>query len=88
VNDSQAYFEIHKEMFWRGNHVEYREAGGYAHRELAVSPRLFNQKIAELNYPMLTNNVYDKVTKKTSISVLCRKRDWRRISKGLFPAQS
>jgi 2',3'-cyclic-nucleotide 2'-phosphodiesterase (5'-nucleotidase family) len=36
-----------------------------AHWEFAYGPKIFNQRVAELNYPMLANNVYDKVTKKS-----------------------
>jgi len=35
-----------------------------AHWEFAYGPKIFNQRVDELNYPMLANNVYDKVTKK------------------------
>ncbi len=35
-----------------------------AHWECAYGPKVFNQRVAELNYPMLANNVYDKETKK------------------------
>ena len=118
MNDSHAYFDLHQEMFWQGDHAVYRPAGGYAriativkqiraesqgrilfcdcgdtmhgtypaldtqgqalipilnslgldamtaHWEFAYGPKIFNQRVAELNYPMLANNVYDKVTKK------------------------
>ncbi|HAQ21411.1 MAG TPA: bifunctional metallophosphatase/5'-nucleotidase [Prolixibacteraceae bacterium] len=118
MNDTHAYFDIHQEMFWQGDHAVYRHAGGYAriativkqirtesqenclfcdcgdtfhgtfpamdtqgqamipilnslgldamtaHWEFAFGPTVFNQRIAELNYPMLANNVYDKATKK------------------------
>ena len=118
MNDSHAYFDLHQEMFWQGDHVVYRPAGGYAriaaivkqiraesqghilfcdcgdtlhgtypaldtqgqalipilnslgldamtaHWEFAYGPKVFNQRVAELNYPMLANNVYDKETKK------------------------
>jgi len=118
MNDSHAYFDLHQEMFWQGDHTEYRQAGGYAriativkqiraerhsnclfcdcgdtlhgtypafdtqgramipilnslgidamtaHWEFAFGPTIFNQRLAELNYPMLANNVFDKVTKK------------------------
>jgi S-sulfosulfanyl-L-cysteine sulfohydrolase len=30
VNDTHAYFHVHPELFWRGNQVELRPAGGYA----------------------------------------------------------
>jgi len=30
MNDSHAYFDLHQEMFWEGNHAVYRQAGGYA----------------------------------------------------------
>ncbi len=30
MNDTHAYFDIHQEMFWQGNHIEYRQVGGYA----------------------------------------------------------
>jgi len=29
MNDTHAYFDIHQEMFWQGNHVEYRKDRGY-----------------------------------------------------------
>ena len=118
MNDTHAYFDIHQEMFWQGNHAEYRKAGGYAriativkqirdesqgnclfcdcgdtlhgtypaldtqgqamipilnslgldamtaHWEFAFGPEVFKQRLAELNYPMLAINVYDKSTKK------------------------
>ena len=118
MNDSHAYFDLHQEMFWQGDHAVYRPAGGYAriatiakqiraesqgrvlfcdcgdtmhgtypaldtqgqalvpilnslgldamtaHWEFAYGPKVFNQRVAELNYPMLANNVYDKETKK------------------------
>ena len=35
-----------------------------AHWEFAYGPKVFNQRVAELNYPMLANNIFDKVTKK------------------------
>ena len=116
MNDSHAYFELHQEMFWHGDHAVYRPVGGYArvativkqiraesqgrllfcdcgdtmhgtypaldtqgqalipilnslgldamtaHWEFAYGPKIFNQRVAELNYPMLANNVYDKET--------------------------
>ena len=118
MNDTHAYFDIHQEMFWQGDHAVYRQAGGYAristlvkqirtesqgnclfcdcgdtfhgtfpavdtqgkamipvlnslgldamtaHWEFAYGPEIFKQRVAELNYPMLANNVYDKATKK------------------------
>ena len=118
MNDTHAYFDLHQEMFWQGNHTVYRPAGGYAriativkqirsksqgrilfcdcgdtihgtypaldtqgqalipilnslgldamtaHWEFAYGPKVFNQRVAELNYPMLANNVYDKETKR------------------------
>ncbi len=30
MNDSHAYFDLHQEMFWQGDHAVYRPAGGYA----------------------------------------------------------
>ncbi len=30
LNDSHAYFDLHPEMFWRGDGTVYRPAGGYA----------------------------------------------------------
>ena len=30
MNDTHAYFDLHQEMFWQGDHAEYRKAGGYA----------------------------------------------------------
>src|SRR5664280_1699298 len=35
-----------------------------AHWEFAYGPKIFKQRVGELNYPMLANNVYDKATKK------------------------
>ena len=35
-----------------------------AHWEFALGPTIFNQRLAELNYPMLAINIYDKSTKK------------------------
>ena len=118
MNDSHAYFDLHQEIFWQGDHAIYRPAGGYAriativkqirtesqgrilfcdcgdtmhgtypaldtdgqalipilnslgldamtaHWEFAYGPKIFKQRVDELNYPMLANNVYDKVTKK------------------------
>ena len=118
MNDSHAYFDIHQEMFWQGDHAVYRPAGGYAriaalvkqiraesrgsclfcdcgdtlhgtypalktqgqalipilnslgidamtaHWEFAYGPKVFQQRVAELNYPMLAINIYDKETKK------------------------
>ena len=118
MNDTHAYFDMHQEMFWQGDHAEYRQAGGYAriativkqirtesqgnclfcdcgdtlhgtypaldtqgkamipilnslgldamtaHWEFAYGPTVFNQRVAELNYPMLAINIFDKVTKK------------------------
>lgn len=118
MNDTHAYFDVHQEIFWQGDHAVYRQAGGYAriativnkirtenpenclfcdcgdtlhgtypalathgqamipilnslgldamtgHWEFAFGPPIFNQRVAELNYPMLANNVFDKVTKK------------------------
>ena len=30
MNDSHAYLELHQELFWNGDHSEYRKAGGFA----------------------------------------------------------
>ena len=30
MNDTHAYFDLHPELFWKGNHAVYRLAGGYA----------------------------------------------------------
>jgi sulfur-oxidizing protein SoxB len=30
MNDSHAYFDLHQEIFWQGDHAVYRPAGGYA----------------------------------------------------------
>jgi len=35
-----------------------------AHWDFAYGPKVFNQRVAELNYPMLANNVFEKETKK------------------------
>src|SRR5665811_1323277 len=118
MNDTHAYFDLHQEIFWQGNHAIYRQAGGYAriativkqirnesqenclfcdcgdtlhgtypaldtqgkamipilnslgldamtaHWEFAYGPKVFNQRVTELNYPMLASNVYNKETKK------------------------
>lgn len=117
MNDTHAYFDLHQEMFWQGDHAVYRPAGGYAristvvkqirsendgrilfcdggdtihgtytalktqgqalipilnslgidamtaHWEFAYGPKVFHQRVVELNYPMLANNVYNKETK-------------------------
>lgn len=119
MNDTHAYFDIHQEMFWQGDHAVYRQAGGYAristlvkqirtesqgnclfcdcgdtfhgtfpavdtqgkamipvlnslgldamtaHWEFAYGPEIFKQRVAELNYPMLAINVFNKETKET-----------------------
>ncbi len=36
-----------------------------AHWEFAYSPEVFQQRVAELNYPMLAINIFDKVTNKS-----------------------
>ena len=118
LNDSHAYFDLHQEIFWKGDQAAYRPAGGYAriatlvkqiraesqgrvlfcdcgdtlhgtypalrtqgqglvpvlnslgldamtaHWEFAYGPKVFHQRVAELNYPMLASNIYDKETKK------------------------
>ena len=118
MNDTHAYFDIHQEMFWQGDHAVYRQAGGYAriatlvkqirtesqgsclfcdsgdtlhgtfpaidtqgkamipilnslgldamaaHWEFAFGPKIFTLRVAELNYPMLAINVFNKETKK------------------------
>jgi len=127
MNDTHAYFDIHQEMFWQGDHTEYRQAGGYAriativkqirvesrgnclfcdcgdtmhgtypalatqgkamipilnslgidamtaHWEFAFDPTIFNQRVAELNYPMLANNIFYKSTKKLVYQPYCIK---------------
>jgi 2',3'-cyclic-nucleotide 2'-phosphodiesterase (5'-nucleotidase family) len=35
-----------------------------ANREFAYVPIVFNQRVTELNYPMLAINIFDIVTKK------------------------
>ena len=30
INDSHSYFELHNELYWSGDKVIYRKAGGYA----------------------------------------------------------
>ena len=118
MNDTHAYFDVHQEVFWQGDHAVYRQAGGYAriativkkiraespgnclfcdcgdtlhgtypalatkgqvmipilnslgldamtaHWEFAYVPTVFNQRVTELNYPMLAINIFDIVTKK------------------------
>ena len=120
MNDSHAYLDIHQEMFWQGDQVVYRPAGGYAriakivkqirteskgsclfcdcgdtlhgtypalktegkvlvpilnslgidamtaHWEFAYGPDKFQQRVSELNYPMLAINIYDKETEEFS----------------------
>jgi 2',3'-cyclic-nucleotide 2'-phosphodiesterase (5'-nucleotidase family) len=29
MNDSHGYLDLHQELFWGGDHAEYRKAGGY-----------------------------------------------------------
>jgi len=114
MNDSHAYLELHEELFWNGDHAEYRKAGGYsriasllnqmraerpgavlafdggdtihgtyaavqtkgealipilnalrfdamtAHWEFAYGPPQFQKVAAQLSYPILACNVYDK----------------------------
>lgn len=43
LNDSHAYFELHPELFWAGDHAEYRMAGGYA-RIASVFNRIRQEK--------------------------------------------
>jgi S-sulfosulfanyl-L-cysteine sulfohydrolase len=118
MNDTHAYFDVHQELFWQGDHAVYRQAGGYArmativkkiraesqgnflfcdcgdtlhgtypafktqgqamipilnslgldamtaHWEFAYGPEVFKKQLAELNYPMLSINVFYKATKK------------------------
>ncbi|NEW83992.1 MAG: bifunctional metallophosphatase/5'-nucleotidase [Mariniphaga sp.] len=117
MNDSHAYFDLHQEMFWEGDHAVYRKTGGYAriaalvkqiradsnnclfcdcgdtfqgtfpaqktrgkalipilnsmgidamtaHWEFAYGPEVFQQRVAELSYPMLAINIFDKATNK------------------------
>ena len=118
MNDTHAYFDLHQEMFWQGDHAVYRLAGGYAriativnqiraesegnclfcdsgdtlhgtypaiatqgramipilnslridamtaHWEFAFGPPTFSNRVDELNYPMLANNIFFKSTKK------------------------
>jgi sulfur-oxidizing protein SoxB len=30
MNDSHGYLEPHSELFWSGDHAEYKKTGGYA----------------------------------------------------------
>jgi sulfur-oxidizing protein SoxB len=30
MNDSHGYLDLHEELFWTGDHAEYRKAGGYS----------------------------------------------------------
>ncbi|MFO7698907.1 MAG: hypothetical protein R6X16_17380 [Anaerolineae bacterium] len=44
LNDSHAYFDLHKEIFWKGSKAVYRQAGGYARiAALAKQIRAANQ---------------------------------------------
>lgn len=117
MNDSHAYFDIHQELFWQGDHAVYRQAGGYAriativneirteshgsflfcdcgdtlhgtypafvtqgqamipilnslgidamtgHWDFAYGPAVLDQRVAEINYPILAINVFDSETK-------------------------
>ena len=44
-----------------------------AHWEFAYGPRIFQQRAAELNYPMLAVNVYDQATKTLIFPPYCIK---------------
>jgi sulfur-oxidizing protein SoxB len=114
VNDSHGYLDLHQELFWAGDHADYRKAGGYsriatllsearrerpgavlafdngdtihgtyaavqtegqalvpilnslafdamtAHWEFAYGPQQFSKLAAELPYPVLAINCYEK----------------------------
>jgi len=116
MNDSHAYFELHQELFWQGNHAVYRPVGGYAriaaivsqmrekngdhllfcdngdtlngtypavrtkgaamvpvlnalgldamtfHWEFAFGPSVLKERVAELNFPVVAINIFDKIT--------------------------
>lgn len=116
INDSHGYLDLHEELFWAGDHAEYRKVGGYgriaallkrlrkehpgqvlafdcgdtihgtyatvetkgqalvpilnamgldamtAHWEFAYGPKRFQEITAQLDYPMLAINCYDKET--------------------------
>lgn len=116
MNDTHAYFDVHQEMYWLGDHAVYRPSGGYAriaaivkgiraensgnclfcdcgdtlhgtypahatqgramipvlnslgldamtaHWEFIYGPEVFKQRVAELDYPMLANNIFYKDT--------------------------
>ncbi len=116
LNDSHAYFDLHQELFWQGNHAVYRPVGGYAriatlvrqirektgdrllfcdngdtlngtypavktqgaamvpvlnalgldamtvHWEFAYGPSVLKERAAELNFPVLAINIFDKTT--------------------------
>lgn len=118
VNDSHGYFEIHQELFWKGNQEIYRPLGGYSriaslvkqirqeegasvllldngdtlngtypavktqgsamvpvlnelgvdamsvHWEFAYGPEVFKKRVSELNFPVLSINIFDKKTNK------------------------
>lgn len=116
MNDSHAYFNLHQELFWQGNHAVYRPVGGYAriaaivsqirekngdrllfcdngdtlngtcpavrtkgaamvpvlnalgldamtfHWEFAFGPSVLKERVAELNFPVVAINIFDKIT--------------------------
>ena len=47
MNDSHAYLDLHQELFWKGNHAEYRKAGGYA-RIAAILNRVREEKSGQV----------------------------------------
>ena len=47
MNDSHAYLDLHQELFWKGNHAEYRKAGGYA-RIASILNRVREEKSGQV----------------------------------------
>jgi len=44
MNDSHGYIEPHQELFWAGDHAEYRIAGGYARITAIINEIIENEK--------------------------------------------
>ena len=47
LNDSHAYLDLHQELFWYGDHAEYRKAGGYA-RIAAILNQVRKEKAGQV----------------------------------------
>jgi S-sulfosulfanyl-L-cysteine sulfohydrolase len=47
LNDSHAYLDLHQELFWNGDHAEYRKAGGYG-RIAAILNQVRKEKAGQV----------------------------------------